>query len=69
MMKNQLTALSGASHDDVDVAGAASTDEGLLTIEHVVVSVLGRRRLQRRSVRAGSRLREAVRRELLLSIG
>ena len=47
-------ALAGAHHADVDVGDAAARDEGLGAVEHVVVAVARRARLQARGVRARS---------------
>ena len=58
-------ALAGAHHADIDVGDAAAGDEGLGAVEHVVVAVARRARLQACGVGAGVRLGQAIAREML----
>ena len=58
-------ALAGAHHADIDVGDAAARDEGLGAVEHVMIAVAARARLQARGVRARVRLGQAIAREML----
>ena len=56
---------AGPHHHDIEVAAAGAGDELLLAVEHVMIAVAHRAGAQRRRVRAGARLGQAIARQQL----
>ncbi len=54
------TLAAGPRHNDIDIRYAAAGDERLGAAEHIIVAVAPRPRAQRRRIRAGAWLRQAI---------
>ena len=56
--------IAGADHGHIDIRLAATGDEGLAAVQHIMIAVAHRLGAERRRIRARARFRQAIAREM-----